>query len=159
VVTPEESMRQLRVGLPRRILVLGAALGAVTAGTARAQSSREDRFLSWVHRVELESGVVPVYHTDILGFRTDVSAGRQVSLTRNGVQRFFTVIAPFQENRVVLAAGNPATKTFAIHRTDVDLQRVKSARDVGGKVASWSGRECDADFAAQVDFWIAEPVR
>jgi hypothetical protein len=148
-----------RVVLPRRIFVLGAALGAAAVGAARAQPSREDKFRDWVQRVELERGVVPVYHTDVLGFRTDVSSGRQISLTRNGVQRFFTVIAPFQENRVVLAAGDPATKTFAIHRTDVGLQRVKSARDFGGKVSAWSGRECDADFAAQVEFWIAEPVR
>lgn len=152
-------MSQPRIVLPRRALVLGAALAAAAVSGARAQSSRADRFLGWIHRVELEKSVVPIAHTDILGFRSDVSAGRQVSLVRNGVQRIFTVIAPFQENRIVLAAGDPATRTFAIHRTDVGLQRVKSARETGGKASAWSGAECDADFAAQLDFWIAEPVR
>jgi hypothetical protein len=85
-------------------------------------------------------------------------AGRQIVLSREGVQRSFTVISPFQPDRVVLAAANPAARTIIIHRTDVDLRRAKSARSVDGKVSPWSGRDCDADFAAQVDFWIAEPV-
>ena len=152
-------MSERRTVLPRRVLVLGGALGAIGGGLARAQASREDRFLGWVHRVEQERSVVPVHDADSLGFPTNVVAGRQIVLTRGGVQRSFTVISPFQPDRVVVAVSNPATRTIIIHRTDVDLRRAKSARGVGGKVSSWSGRDCDADFAAQVDFWIAEPVR
>ncbi|MGE3651509.1 MAG: hypothetical protein AB7G10_24475 [Reyranellaceae bacterium] len=152
-------MSERRIVLPRRVLILGGALGAIGVGQAGAQPSREDRFLGWVHRVEAERSVVPVYDADSLGFPTNVVAGRQIVLTRGGVQRSFTVISPFQPDRVVLATSNPGTRTIVVHRTDVDLRRAKSARSVGGKVSSWSGRDCDADFAEQVDYWIAEPGR
>lgn len=149
-------MRQRRVALLRRVLVLGGL--SVAAGAARAQSSRDDKFLAWVHRVERETSVVPLYGAGSLGFSGDVSAGRQVTVTREGVQRAFTVIAPFQPDRVVLVVTNPVTRAVIVHRTDVHLRRVASARSIGGRTSAWSGPDCDADFAAQVDFWIAETV-
>ncbi|MBV9832892.1 MAG: hypothetical protein JO055_00710 [Alphaproteobacteria bacterium] len=153
-------MSPIRVVLPRRIFVLGAAMGVATAGAARAQSSHEDKFRRWVHLAEYVTITVPLKNGLLLGFRYDEIGGRQIGTTRgtSGAVRTLTVIAPHQPDRVILMTSDFAKTKYAIHRTDTHLKRVASARQIDGKASAWSGPECEADFAAQVDFWIAETL-
>jgi hypothetical protein len=146
------------VVLPRRVFVLGAALGATTVGAACAQSSRDDKFRRWVNIAEYVTTTVPLKNGRLLGFPSEEVGGRQIGTSRGGVLRLLTVIAPHQPDRVILMTSDLAMTKYAIHRTDTHLKRVASARQIDGKASAWNGPECEADFTAQVNFWVAESL-
>lgn len=153
-------MRMFASVLSRRAAICGGVLVFADFGWAHAQSAlaQTKKFQAWVQHIRTTSIVAPMSNGPILDFPTEQVQRKQIGLTRDGVQRLFAVVIPYQRDGIVIAAGNPETRTFGVHRTGTHLRRVSSGRNLGGQVSRWSGPECDDDFRAQVAFWVALPM-
>jgi hypothetical protein len=149
-----------RWAFSRRAALCGSALALAGIAPAAAQTEleRSKKIQAWMNHIRTTPNVAPMSNGSILDFKVEQVQRKQIGLTVNGVQRLFAVVTPYQRDGIVLAAGNPDTRTFGVHRTGTHLRRVSSGRNAGGQVSRWSGPECDDDFQAQIAFWVARPI-
>lgn len=125
----------------RRLVLWGGSLACFGAGAAEAQTAQTRKFEAWVKFIRTTSDVAPMSKGTLLNFPTEHVTRKQVGVTRDGVQRLFAVVTPYQRDGIILAAGNPEAYTFSVHRTSMHLRRIASARNQGGTASRWRGRE------------------
>ena len=90
----------------------------------------------------------------ILGFPQGVTVStRQATRKAPNTNYYFAVVTPRIEDGLFFFKGTEKPFVYIMHRTDAHLRRVVSARNVDGKLSSWSGKAADDDFRSQINFW------
>lgn len=148
-----------RLGLPRRTILLGAAVLIAPPARAQSESERTAKLQAWIKLTFSTGETAPMTNGELLGFPTASVRRAQVEVSDAGVQRLFAVVIPQAADGVVIASGYTDSRTFNVHRTGAHGRRISSARAIGGKVGRWSGEECNKDFLQQLNFWIVRPVK
>lgn len=144
------------IAISRRLLL--ASTLALMGGCAQAQDERVRKFKAWTEKVAASERITSMSNAKMLGFASDMVSRKQLGHTRDGVQRLIGVVVPEQADGIILAMGFEGSKTFNVHRTGLHLNRLASVRNLDGKMALWSGPDCDKDFQTQINFWIDLPI-
>ena len=149
-------------GISRRALIAAGAATVALSGIAAAQQPRPtaDKLARMINRAFENPDTVRWANPQIVGFRSGFRA-RSLGFNEGSLEYHFHVADPRQTDDLIFFTREPTTSYFKMHRTGMHLRRIASAlnhsQQVGG-LKSWSGPDCEADFASQLAFWAGKNV-
>jgi hypothetical protein len=143
----------------RRAFVASALAWFMSAVAARAQDGmlKPDKLGALIERALAEPDMTPLSRPAILGFVEPKLATKSIQRGENGNKHGLMVVIPRHEDGLIFFEGKDENPFFfAMHRTGEHLNRIASAVNRNGDLASWSGQEADDNFAGQKAFWAGE---
>ncbi len=148
--------------ISRRCLIAIGAGTMALPGIAWAQQPRPtaDKLDRMINRAFEDPETVRWANPQIVGFTSGFRA-RSLGFTEGSLEYHFHVADPRQTDDLIFFTREPSAGFFKMHRTGMHLQRIASAlnhsKQAGG-LRTWSGPDCEADFAAQLAFWATKNV-
>lgn len=126
------------------------------AGELRAQGRpSQDQLTRMAAQALADPDTTKFARPQVLGFEQAVVT-HQIGYASGNIEYFFAVTKPRLRDGLIFFTHDKSTNSFRMHRTDVHLRRVASARNdmkSNAGLTVWAGPDADADFAAQLAYW------
>jgi hypothetical protein len=143
----------------RRAFVASGLAWFMSTLAARAQGGvlTPDKLGALVEKTLAEPDTTPLARPAILAFAESKLTTKSIQRGDASSKHGFMVVVPQHEDGLIFFEGKDENPFFfAMHRTGEHLNRVTSAINRNGELASWLGTEADDNFASQKAFWAGE---
>lgn len=153
---------RLRSCMTRRAMIAGAVGGMALPGAVLAQPAgpTPDKLDRMINQASSDRQPIRWANPQIIGFAPGFQS-RGFGYKEGPIEYHFAVAVARTDDDLIFFTNEPDAGFFKMHRTGFHLRRVASAYNYSkraGGLQVWAGPECDADFAAQLDYWARKNI-
>ena len=146
----------------QKLIYIAVAVAALFLGSGAAEAQTrptQDQLERLITQALADPETVTFARPQILGFNQTVTTN-QLGYEDGDFTYYISVTKPRLKDGLIIFSRQKSTGFFAMHRTDMHLQRIASARNdmkTRAGLTVWTGSDADKDFARQLAYWARFP--